>query len=63
VIEEDGFCEVTDKPELADFWSVYCHQYEGGVQCIADFNTEEQANMFASLLRLILTISLPAPKK
>lgn len=49
---ENGDCETCerDDPELA-MWSVYLHIVptvtEGGVQCIADFATEEEAIAFA----------------
>lgn len=34
----------------ADFWSVYIHLSEGGLECIADFSTEELAIQFNDFL-------------
>ncbi len=42
-------CEVCDEHE-ADFWSVYLHQVQGGVQCIADLPSKELAEAFSTLL-------------
>jgi uncharacterized membrane protein len=43
---------VEDDPEAAKgretFWSVYAHQTEGGVDCIADLRTEKEAEAFAA---------------
>jgi hypothetical protein len=38
------------EPEQAEFWSVYVHLNEGGVDCVADCDTEEEANEFAEFL-------------
>ncbi len=47
--EDKTFCEQCE-PEEADFWSVYGHLIEGGVECIDDFAAEAQAERFASQL-------------
>jgi len=45
-----GNCEpVYNEPP--DFYSVYLHQVEGGVQCIADVPTEQQAYDLANLIQ------------
>lgn len=44
------YCEVCT-PEEADFWSVYGHLKEGGVDCLEDFPTQEEAETFAARLR------------
>lgn len=49
VLNNDGGCEVCDE-ENAEFWSVYLHQIEGGVQCIADLHTKKQAEQLAELI-------------
>lgn len=50
---EDGTdtCEPCDKDEDATFFSVYLHQLEGGIQCVADLPTREAAESLAELLR------------
>lgn len=49
IIEVDGGCEVCDKGE-ENFWSVYVHNVEGGVSCIADVPTEEKAIQLSKLI-------------
>lgn len=49
VEEENGFCEVVDEGEES-FWSVYLHQVNGGVRCIADLPTKNDALKFKHLL-------------
>lgn len=46
---ENGFCEVVDEGEES-FWSVYLHQVNGGVRCIADLPTKNDALKFKQLL-------------
>lgn len=41
----------------AQFYSVYIHLIDGGLQCIADFTTKELAERFARTLRT-LTMSV-----
>ena len=41
--------EVCEEHE-ADFWSVYLHQVEGGVMCVADLPSKEQAEALARLI-------------
>lgn len=47
--KENDFCEVCEESE-ATFFSVYLHQIEGGVQCIADLPTRELAEQLAELI-------------
>lgn len=37
-----------------DFWSVYVHFVEGGLQCIADYSTKSEAMELESLLNSLL---------
>ena len=37
-------------PEFADFWSVYLHDINGGVSCVADLQTREEADSLFDLL-------------
>ena len=46
---DETWCEVC-KPEQAHFWSVYGHLKEGGVTCLEDFPTEQEALAFAEQL-------------
>ena len=49
VEDENGYCEVaTEGEEL--FWSVYLHQLNGVVKCIADLPTKEDALKFSQLI-------------
>ena len=50
--DKDGFkfCERVDDPREAQFWSVYGHLPEGGVECLEDFPTEQEATAFAEHL-------------
>ncbi len=50
--DNDGFkfCERVDDPQEAQFWSVYGHRPEGGVECLEDFDTEQEASDFANRL-------------
>ncbi len=49
--DDNGFCEVVEE-KYAMFWSVYLHRIEGGVECVADVSTKEEA---INLSKLILT--------
>ena len=49
VEDENGYCEVVDEGEEL-FWSVYLHQLNGGVKCIADLPTKEDALKFSQLI-------------
>jgi hypothetical protein len=50
IAEDDkGFCEVTTEGKQS-FWSVYLHQIEGGVRCIADLPTKNDALKLKQLL-------------
>ena len=50
--DKDGvkYCERVDDPSDAQFWSVYGHLPEGGVQCLEDYDTEQEASAFAEQL-------------
>jgi len=51
--DDTKFCERVDNPQEAQFWSVYGHRYEGGVEYLEDFDTEQEASDFANgLLKL-----------
>ena len=60
VIEGGDYCEVWDEsflPDLPSYWSVYVHNQNpaecGAVQCIADFETEDQAEKFGALIESV----------
>lgn len=67
---EGGYCEQVDKsdigtdPEAVYFWSVYLHyDHEhpdnvgfGGLECVADFPTEEAAEAYAEGLSKALKL-------
>lgn len=42
------------EPEEAEFWSVYGHLPGGGLSCIADVDTEQEAKEFAEFLQKII---------
>ena len=46
---ENGVCETVEAGE-EDFWSVYLHQLVGGVKCVADLKTKQQATKLAELI-------------
>jgi len=46
---ETGFFETCNNGE-EDFWSVYLHRIEGGLICIADVKTENEANELSKLI-------------
>ena len=46
----NGVAKVCERGEES-YWSVYLHQFEGGVRCIADLPTEILAYQFAHLLK------------
>lgn len=50
---EDGVTvERIDDPSIKpDFWSVYLHCTWGGVECVADFATEAEADAYAETLK------------
>lgn len=43
------------EPKDAQFWSVYVHYEGGGLDCIADCETEEQANKVKEFLLELIT--------
>ncbi len=49
VEDENGYCEVVNEGEEL-FWSVYLHQLNGGVKCIADLPTKKDALKFSQLI-------------
>ncbi|MDO8951359.1 MAG: hypothetical protein Q7U86_01980 [Draconibacterium sp.] len=53
VEDENGYCEVVNEGEEL-FWSVYLHQLDGGLKCIADLPTKNDALKFAQLLNSTL---------
>ena len=48
-------CEPND-PELA-MWSCYLHLKEGGIECVADFGNEKEADAYAQFLRVWLGLT------
>jgi hypothetical protein len=46
---ENGCCEVVDEGNET-FWSVYLHQISGGVKCVADLPSKNDAIKLAQLL-------------
>lgn len=47
--------EANEHPEAdPHFWSVALHLDEGGIETIADFTTEAQADAFGELMRVVL---------
>ena len=46
--DEDGLCEQCEPndPELA-MWSCYLHHKVGGIECVADFANEKEADAYA----------------
>lgn len=51
---EPGMYEVCEDVDKADIWSVYLHNVEGGIICIADFNSYEDAMKFANVLQILV---------
>lgn len=51
IVDDKGSCEPVYGPDARiDFYSVYLHNVEGGVQCVADVPDEATANKLASLI-------------
>lgn len=52
---EDGNFEQCepDDPELM-MWSCYLHYKRGGLECVADFETEKEADAYANFLKVWL---------
>ena len=46
---ESGICETIEEGN-EDFWSVYLHQLNGGLKCIADLSTKKNAKKLAELI-------------
>ena len=46
---DDTWCEPCE-PHVAEFWSVYGHVKEGGIECFEDFPTYAEAQAFAAQL-------------
>jgi hypothetical protein len=40
---------IPDEAHLVDFWSVYGHLHDGGLECITDTNTRKQAEAIVDL--------------
>jgi hypothetical protein len=53
--DDEGLCEQCDPndPELA-MWSCYLHLRVGGIECVADFENEKEADAYAQFLRVWL---------
>lgn len=56
VSDGEGGMERCDDIEgaIPDIWSVYLHCVEGGVECIADFTTEKEANAYGEVMENLL---------
>jgi len=57
--DENGntYCERVSDPEEAKLWSIYGHLPEGGVECLEDFTTRQEACEFAyKLLNIFPTL-------
>jgi len=52
--DEFGHCEAGVPATKASFFSVYLHCKEGGVECIDDFNTVQEARAAAGILKKVL---------
>ena len=52
-MDEQNNCDVCEEGQET-FWSVYLHQKEGGVNCIADLPTKEMAYKLASLIETLV---------
>jgi hypothetical protein len=52
---KDGnvICFEVCNPDFAENWSVYLHQVEGGLSCIADCKDMQTALRFVQLVRII----------
>lgn len=55
-IKEEGIpkkleCVEQCEPSEAEFWSVYTHLVGGGLDCIGDFDTKEEADNFVKFLK------------
>jgi hypothetical protein len=48
--DENGYCEVINEGQES-FWSVYLHQTNGGLRCVADLPTKNDALKFEQLLK------------
>jgi len=46
---ENGVCEVTQEGNES-FWSVYLHQIDGCLKCVADVNSRVEAELLADLI-------------
>ncbi len=46
---EEGVCEVIQEGKES-FWSVYLHQLDGGIKCIADVKSKIEAEILAELI-------------
>jgi len=51
VEDENGFCEVTSEGNES-FWSIYLHQVNGGLKCIADLPTKNDDLKFNFNLKI-----------
>lgn len=53
-IETLEYIERVDDDREPQFWSVYLHLKEGGCECVADVNTQKQAQELAEVLEYAL---------
>lgn len=49
----DTECEEAMLPEFADFWSVYTVRKDNTLDCVADVQTQEQAEALIKLLESV----------
>lgn len=56
--DKDGLCEQCEPndPELA-MWSCYLHCKVGGIECVADFANEKEADAYVQFLRVWLGLT------
>lgn len=55
---KDGNIEQCEESE-AEFWSVYVHNVEGGIYCVADCQTKEQARDLKTLILSLIKFYQP----
>lgn len=46
---EKGICETVEEGEET-FWSIYLHQLNGGLKCVADLKTKLEASQLVELI-------------
>jgi hypothetical protein len=59
----DANCvEVVDEAS-AQFWSVYLHLEKGGIECVGDFVTKDEAEIAACMLEQMFGFTLPVHRQ